>query len=75
MGIILLLNLTETIPLLAIIFEASSAFGTTGLSVGVTPQLSPFEKLVIALLMFVGRIGILERKAKIHYPKETIIIG
>jgi trk system potassium uptake protein TrkH len=38
-------------------FEASSAFGTVGLSTGLTPRLSTPGKLVIMLLMFVGRLG------------------
>lgn len=83
-GSILLLSITEDIPLLPIIFEVTSAFGTTGLSIGATPELSAFGKLLITLLMFIGRIGILsvlllvkkeERKASIHYAKENIIIG
>jgi potassium uptake TrkH family protein len=84
LGIILLLSMTESVPMLAIIFEVTSAFGTTGLSMGITPELSVFGKLTISLLMFTGRIGILsllflvkreERKASIHYAKENIIIG
>lgn len=38
-------------------FEVSSAFGTVGLSTGITPQLSTPGKIVIMLLMFVGRLG------------------
>jgi potassium uptake TrkH family protein len=83
-SIILLLSMTESAPLLPIIFEVTSAFGTTGLSMGITPELSTFGKIIIAILMFIGRIGILsllflvkreERKANIHYAKENIIIG
>ena len=41
---------------LALIFEAVSAFGTVGLSAGVTPLLTPFGKTIIMLLMFTGRV-------------------
>lgn len=42
---------------LAIVYEATSAFGTVGLSMGITPFLSVAGKLAITLLMYVGRVG------------------
>jgi Trk-type K+ transport system membrane component len=69
---------------MAIIFEISSAFGTTGLSMGITPFLTTPGKFIIIILMFVGRIGILSfllfmvnrtTAPKIHYPEEKVIIG
>lgn len=69
---------------LAIAFEVISAFGTVGLSMGVTPYLSEPGKLIICVLMFLGRIGpltlilVLMRPRKGHrfsYPEEDIIIG
>lgn len=74
----------EPFSLLEIIFEVASAFGTTGLSMGITSELSTAGKLVITALMFIGRIGIFsflfiirgqEQIEKYHYPKEKIIIG
>lgn len=74
----------QRFPLMNIIFEVSSAFGTTGLSLGITGNLSTLGKLLVIFLMFVGRIGILsllfifkrgEHKEKYHYPEEKIIIG
>lgn len=71
-------------PLVSIIFEICSAFGTSGLSLGITPELSTGSKLVLIALMFIGRIGILtwlfsfrtsEKKQYYHYPKEDVIIG
>jgi trk system potassium uptake protein TrkH len=38
-------------------FEAVSAFGTVGLSLGITPELNSFQKLIIIALMFIGRVG------------------
>jgi potassium uptake TrkH family protein len=84
-AIILLDSLESRIhPFLAIVFEVSSAFGTTGLSMGLTPDLSTPGKFIIILLMFVGRIGILSfllsmvnkaTASKVHYPEEKVIIG
>src|SRR5699024_3063693 len=56
---VIFLTSTENLPLIAIILEVASAFGTTGLSLGITAQLSVIGKLIIAALMFIGRIGML----------------
>lgn len=85
----LILTQTERIPkgfgLEYIVFEVLSAFGTVGLSLGLTPHLTVIGKLVIMLLMFVGRVGIFtslyslsKRQTKfnqIRYPEENILIG
>lgn len=82
---VVVLSATETFSLTAITFEVSSAFGTTGLSMGITSGLTPFGKCLLMILMFVGRIGLLsflfiirndrKRKSRFHYPRERIIIG
>ncbi|WP_279326133.1 TrkH family potassium uptake protein [Bacillus sp. FJAT-47783] len=82
---IIVLSLIEpSFSLLEITFEASSAFGTTGLSMGITPALSTGGKLIIIFLMFVGRIGVFsflflirgkETQESYHYPREKVIIG
>lgn len=82
---VIVLSISEPhASLLAIIFEVCSAFGTTGLSMGITGDLSTFGKIVIILIMFIGRIGILaflfmiggrSDNVKYHYPKERVIIG
>lgn len=83
-SVIILAVLEPSIGLMEIVFEVSSAFGTTGLSMGITAELSTASKLVIVLVMFIGRIGIFSFlfiirgnpiKEKFHYPKERIIIG
>lgn len=70
--------------LLAIIFEVSSAFGTCGLSMGITSELSTGSQFILVLLMFIGRIGLVallfsmkrkDTKSHYNYPKERIIIG
>jgi potassium uptake TrkH family protein len=81
---LLILCITEDFPIIALIFEVSSAFGTTGLSLGITPDLSNIGKLIIILLMFIGRVGMLSflfiiggkrTVPNYHYPKERVIIG
>ncbi|WP_156291327.1 TrkH family potassium uptake protein [Oceanobacillus salinisoli] len=83
-AIILLTNLEPSFSIMSITFEVASAFGTTGLSMGITPELSTAGKAIIIVLMFVGRIGIFSFlfviRGKVtqdgyHYPKERVIIG
>ncbi|WLR43110.1 TrkH family potassium uptake protein [Bacillus carboniphilus] len=79
-----ILLVTESFTIMEIIFEVCSAFGTNGLSMGITPYLSNAGKIVIMFLMFVGRVGLLtflyligsnQVEARYHYPKERVIIG
>jgi len=81
----MILLLTEkSASLLQIIFEITSAFGTCGMSLGITTDLSSPGKVIIMILMFVGRVGLISflyslggkgEKPKYHYPKERVIIG
>ena len=81
---VIFLSLTEKFTTIQLLFEVTSAFGTTGLSMGITPELSSIGKIIIILLMFIGRVGILsfiyiisknESEPNYHYPKERVIIG
>ena len=56
-GVTMALTVTEQARLLQVMFEATSAFGTVGLSTGITPGLSLPGKLLIIATMFVGRVG------------------
>jgi Trk-type K+ transport system membrane component len=67
-----------------LIFEATSAISTVGLSRGITADLSWFGKLVVILLMFIGRIGVLAFFLSFHktseppryeLPKEDVLVG
>lgn len=79
------LSISEpSLSMTAIVFEITSAFGTCGMSLGITDDLSSFGKILIMLLMFVGRVGLISflftiggrtTKTKFHYPKERVIIG
>ncbi|NNM44072.1 MAG: potassium transporter KtrB, partial [Chlamydiae bacterium] len=53
------LVIVESKPLLPLVFEAASALGTVGLSMGITSSLTEVGKILIALLMFMGKMGIL----------------
>jgi len=77
-------SLAPTYGVKALFFELSSAFGTTGLSLGVTPNLSTVGKIVLIITMFIGRIGILalllmfkgdRSEPNIKYPEIDIIVG
>ena len=66
------------------LFEVISAFGTVGLSLGMTAHLHDFGKIVIILLMFIGRVGLLTliltlarppRKGGIVYVEEQVMVG
>ena len=79
----LLLMVTEQAPPMHILFEAVSAFGTVGLSAGITPTLSVPGKLIIICMMFMGRIGPLtvlaaagsrRRKIEINYPSAELSV-
>lgn len=67
-----------------LLFETTSAFTTTGLSLGVTPHLTDIGKLILVVTMFIGRLGPLtfayalssrKREVKIGYPEEKVLIG
>ncbi len=79
-GVLLILETSE-FKLEDVLFEAVSAMGTVGLSMGITPSLNGFGKTIIILLMFVGRVGpapfamatlIKTKQIKIKYPREEI---
>lgn len=89
-GIIILASLVITIIehgqflYIDILYEIVSAFGTVGISRGITGNLSSFSKVILIVLMYLGRvgaatlgIGILNRKTKKHtrYSEGKIIVG
>ena len=67
-----LLSLTEKASFLNLLFEEISAFGTVGLSRGITSALSNWGKMVIIVSMFVGRVGVLTLAFAITTPKEHL---
>ena len=84
LGTIALITSNEELPLLEALFEVTSALGTVGLSLGSTPDLDPFGKVLIAFLMFAGRLGPItliltlserSRPERHRYPEEEIAVG
>lgn len=80
----LVLLAVESQPPLSLAFEVVSAFSTTGLTVGATPSLSLAGRLVIVVMMFVGRIGpltlmaaFIDRRssARVSYPTQHVQFG
>lgn len=80
----MILSVTESFDFLAIMFEVVSAFGTVGLSTGITPLLSGAGKVLIIFTMFAGRVGTvtltlaLSQRLKsynIRYPEDRVIVG
>jgi len=67
-----LLSLTEKASFINLLFEEISAFGTVGLSRGITACLSSWGKIVIIVSMFVGRVGVLTLAFAITTPREHL---
>ncbi|MGB9867897.1 MAG: TrkH family potassium uptake protein [Bacillota bacterium] len=79
-----MLSVVQTESTLPVAFEAVSAFGTVGLSMGVTPKLTTVGKLLIIITMFAGRVGPLtlamavlaeQNHAGVKHPEEKILVG
>lgn len=84
MSSLFIISIIEPFSMLHILFEVTSAFGTVGLSLGITEDLSDLSKSILMILMFIGRVGVITflftfRKKShsdaYHYPKERMIIG
>lgn len=82
--IFFLLTYTEKADMSSILFETISAFGTVGLSAGLTGDLTPVGRVLITIMMFIGRLGPLtmafallvkKKDAKVRYAEEKILIG
>jgi len=80
----MMMSITENASFLRILFEVVSAFGTVGLTTGITPTLTEYGKMWIIVTMFAGRVGpvtlalalaLRKRKGMVHYPEGKIIIG
>ncbi|MER7991968.1 TrkH family potassium uptake protein [Micromonospora chalcea] len=83
-GTVGLIGLTSHVSFSAALFEVTSAFSTTGLTVGVSGQLSPPGQYVLIALMYIGRVGPLTlgsaialntRRRLYRYPEEQPIVG
>ncbi len=82
-GILCMCVLEPGLPFEDIMLEITSAFGTVGLSTGITPGLSPLSKLLEVLIMYIGRLGpltivtiwIFKPDTSVSFPEGSISIG
>jgi len=80
---VFVLCITEKAPFLKVLFEVISAFGTVGLTMGLTTKLTIIGKIIIIMMMFIGKLGPLtlavsfakSEQASIRYPNEDILTG
>ena len=84
LGTMALLLLTEGVPFVSALFEITSAFSTTGLTVGLAGTLPESGQLALTVLMFIGRVGPLTvgsaialntRRRLYRYPQEQPVVG
>jgi trk system potassium uptake protein TrkH len=81
----ILISITDPkLEFIQILFEVVSAFGTVGLSTGITGGVSTTAKIILILTMYIGRVGVLllmsailgdPRPSRIHYPEENLLVG
>ncbi len=81
----IILTITEPEkPFINLLYEATSAFGTVGLTAGVTQSIGSISKVVLIITMYCGRVGLItvilavinsKRKNRIKYPEAKILIG
>ena len=78
------ISVYEGLPLLDCLYEAASAVGTVGLTLGITPELHVFSQVVLLILMYLGRVGGLtliyavfsgRNKGNAKLPLEKITVG
>jgi trk system potassium uptake protein TrkH len=78
-----LLTFVEGTMFMPALFEITSAFGSVGLTTGLTPQLSPWGQVIVMVTAFSGRLGLLmiafglsrrQRQPLIRYPEERLYI-
>lgn len=84
-GVTLILSVTENARFLEVLFETVSAFGTVGLTMGITPSLTAIGKVLITSTMFMGRVGPLtvfvalaqarRRTGGVRLAEEKVLIG
>ena len=79
-----IISLFEQLPLSLCLYETASAVGTVGLTLGITPELGLVSKIVLILLMYMGRVGSLtliyaavsgKHLSPAKLPQEKIAVG
>jgi trk system potassium uptake protein TrkH len=75
--------ISSGLPLVDVIFEVASAFGTVGLSRGITGELDPLSQITVVVVMFIGRVGPLAlgfflataQEPRVRYLSEQVYLG
>ncbi|TNF26164.1 MAG: hypothetical protein EP329_21645 [Deltaproteobacteria bacterium] len=84
LGLVLLLVTQPDLPFDQLLFEVVSALGTVGLSMGATPHLDDAGKIIVIVIMFIGRVGPLtvalavgrrQAASRIRYPEGRVVVG
>jgi Trk-type K+ transport system membrane component len=84
LGVFMVLFFNPELGILEVAFEVFSAFSTVGLSLGITAKLTTGSKLVVSIIMFLGRVGTLTvlvafirktRSLRYKYPQEGVFIS
>ncbi|TDT61045.1 TrkH family potassium uptake protein [Fonticella tunisiensis] len=86
MVVTFILSITEQGKFIEFLYEATSAFGTVGLTLGITPKLTTIGKVAVLLTMYAGRVGPLTlalafasrqqlESSSIKYPEDKILVG
>lgn len=80
----IVISYLEQLPILTCLFETASAIGTVGLTLGITPALGIISRMILMILMFLGRVGGLtlvfaafsdKERNLLKLPKEKITVG
>ena len=80
----MMISKLESLPMMTCLFETSSAVGTVGLTLGITPELGTVSRLILVLLMYLGRVGGLTvifatvsgiKNGSAKYPQEKMTVG
>ena len=83
-GTIIICIIDPDLPAIDILLEVVSAVATVGLSTGITASFSPFSKLVLVIIMYLGRVGVLllinailgdTKPTAVRYPEEELLVG
>ncbi|WP_298706786.1 potassium transporter TrkG, partial [uncultured Veillonella sp.] len=79
-----ILSWIETYDFLDLVFEVTSAFATVGLTRGITGELSDASKIVLMIVMYTGRIGVLtligaffvrqKKPSSVYYPEDNVLL-
>lgn len=80
----IVITAVEGLPMMTCMFEAASAVGTVGLTLGITPQLSTVSRIILIILMYIGRVGGLTllfsaltpgQSSMAKLPQEKLTVG